>query len=84
MDQLSKRCKQNLEKLSFIMRSIVNSIILGIVYIVGVGTTSIVARIFGVKFLDNSTKKQKVCNTQTYYKKLNLKKEEKENYLHQF
>ena len=57
---------------------IVNSILLGIVYIIGVGPTSIVAKIFGKKFLQNNLEEN------TYWTDLNLEKETKEKYYRQF
>ncbi|MBW2990837.1 hypothetical protein KY348_03965 [Candidatus Woesearchaeota archaeon] len=59
--------------------TIVNSVLLLIVYIIGVGLTSVFAKLFGKHFLD--LKKPK---TKTYWKELNLKKEPIEKYYRQF
>lgn len=58
---------------------IVNSILLAIVYIMGVGITSIIAKIFGKQFLD-----LKLSKENTYWNDLNLSKKTKEEYFRQF
>jgi len=58
---------------------IINSVLLSIVYFVGIGFTSIFAKISGKHFLDLKTKKQK-----TYWEELNLNKEDIEKYHRQF
>ncbi len=60
--------------------AIVNLILLSVVYFLGVGGTSITAKIFGKHFLDLRTEK----NIKTYWTELNLKKKEKEEYYRQF
>ena len=57
---------------------IINSSLLSIVYLMGVGFTSIFAKLFGKHFLD--TKKDK----ESYWSDLNLKKKKMEEYLRQF
>ena len=57
----------------------VNTVLLSIVYIIGVGLTSIFAKIFGKHFLEIKRTK-----TKTYWKDLNLKKEPVERYYRQF
>ena len=58
--------------------SIVNFILLTIVYFFGVGLTSLVAKISGKHFLELKTKKS------SYWSKLNLSKGKKEEYYRQF
>ena len=58
---------------------IINSILLTIVYFIGVGLTSIIAKIFKKNFLDLKISKKK-----TYWTNLNLKKELIKNYYKQF
>lgn len=59
--------------------TVVNAILLSIVYIIGVGLTSIFAKIFRKHFLETKRKK-----TKTYWKTLNLKKEPLEKHYRQF
>ena len=56
---------------------VVNSVLLLIVYIIGIGITSIIARITGKDFLDK--KKEN-----SYWSDLNLGKKPKEEYFRQF
>ena len=57
----------------------VNAVLLSIVYFIGVGLTSIFAKIVGKSFLDiKKTKKE------TYWEDLNLKKEPIDKYYRQF
>jgi hypothetical protein len=59
---------------------IVNTLLLFLVYILGVGLTSLAAKLFRKHFLDKKvSKKQK-----TYWKTLNLKKKNIETYYRQF
>jgi len=57
---------------------IINTALLLFVYIVAVGPTAIVARIFGKKFLKTKLEKN------SYWNKLDLKKEKMEAYYRQF
>lgn len=59
---------------------IVNSILLLVVYVAGVGLTSIFAKIFGKHFLDIETSKER----KTYWTDLNLNKKSMEAYYRQF
>lgn len=59
---------------------IINSILLSIVYIFGVGISAIFARIFDKKFMD----KKPNINAKTYWEPLNLKKAKTEEYYRQF
>lgn len=57
---------------------IINFLLLSIVYLMGVGFTSIVAKIFGKHFLDIKKKKD------SYWHDLNLKNKPIEDYYRQF
>jgi len=57
---------------------LINTILLAFVYLLGVGFTSIVAKIVGKRFLDTKLKKG------TYWSDLNLKKKPIEEYYRQF
>lgn len=59
---------------------IVNSILLLIVYLVGVGITSLLAKLSGKHFLERKISLEK----KTYWSDLNLKKKELEKYYRQF
>lgn len=59
--------------------TLVNSILLLVVYIVGVGITSIFAKIVGKRFLETKRFKKG-----TYWHELNLKKKESKEYYRQF
>jgi len=58
---------------------IVNSFLLAIVYLVGVGFTAIFAKLFRKHFLD-----MKLLKKETYWSDLNLKKKSMEEYYRQF
>jgi len=59
---------------------IVNSILLTLVYIVGVGITAIVAKVVGKDFLEMETSRKK----ESYWDDLNLKKEDIDKYYRRF
>ncbi len=59
--------------------SIVNTILLSVVYLIGVGLTSIVAKISKKHFLDLEREK-----VDSYWEELNLGKKKKEEYYRQF
>lgn len=58
---------------------IVNSLLLSVVYLVGVGVTSIFARLFGKHFLD-----KKPIKKDSYWEDLNLGKRSMDEYTRQF
>ena len=60
--------------------SIINFILLTIVYFIGVGLTSIFAKIFSKHFLELNIDK----NVNSYWENLNLEKKKKEEYYRQF
>jgi len=59
--------------------TIINSVLLSLVYISGAGFTSLIAKLFGKHFLDMKASKRK-----TYWSDLNLKKKPIEEYYRQF
>ena len=59
---------------------IVNSILLSIVYCIGIGVTSIIAKIFRRHFLETKTSEEK----ETYWSDLDLKTRPIEDYYRQF
>lgn len=59
--------------------TLINSILLLVVYLIGVGLTSIIARIVGKRFIDTNKRKGK-----TYWRDLNLDKRPIEEYYRQF
>jgi cytochrome c biogenesis protein CcdA len=59
---------------------IINSALLLFVYIVGVGITSIIAKIFGKHFLETKLSRQK----ESYWCAINSGKKRKEEYYRQF
>lgn len=60
--------------------TVVNTILLLLVYIVGVGVTSLIARIFRKHFLEKKTSKK----ASSYWSDLNIKKQERGKYYKQF
>ena len=58
--------------------TIINTILLLLVYILGVGLTALFAKITGKKFLETELKKG------SYWTSLNLKKKKTEDYYRQF
>lgn len=59
--------------------NIINFILLFLVYFIGVGSTSLIAKLAKKKFLDLDQKEKK-----TYWKEKNLGKQPLENYYRQF
>ncbi len=59
---------------------IINSVLLSLVYIIGAGFTSIVAKLFGKHFLDIKLSKKR----DSYWSDLNLKKKPIGEYYRQF
>ncbi len=75
-----KGFKKGIKEFGHIINILINTILLTIVYFIGVGSSSIIGSIFRKDFLD--IKKQK--NADTYWSDLNLKKEKIERYYRQF
>ena len=72
--------KKGMKDFSENINIIINSVLLSIVYIIGVGITSLVAKIFRKHFLHTKISK----NTKTYWSELNLKKKQLKDYYRQF
>ncbi len=75
-----KEFKQGQKSFGDSIAALVNSILLSFVYFIGVGGTSILAKIFGKHFLDLKINKQ----SQTYWEELGLEKKNKGDYYKQF
>ena len=58
---------------------LVNSLLLALVYFIGVGITSLIAKAFGKRFLEMKSSKK-----DSYWSELNLKKKPIESYYRQF
>ena len=74
-------CKQGMHLFGQNIALIVNTLLLLVVYLIGVGLTSIIARIAGKRFLDMKLKKG---NHDSYWKGLDLKGEKLDDYYRQF
>ena len=79
MNDFFKGFKKGMTGFGHNISVIVNSALLIIVYFVGVGITSIIAKLFNKKFLD-----MKIADKETYWKDLNLKNKDIEEYHRQF
>lgn len=73
-----KGFKTGFKNFGYKVTNIVNFILILIVYAIGVGTTSIIAKLSGKKFLELKPKGK------TYWKERNLKKQPLETYYRQF
>ena len=80
MNQFFSGLRKGQKKYTEAVAALINSILLTLVYIIGVGLISIFAKIFGKNFLDTKIDK----NKQTYWKELNLTKKPMEDYYRQF
>lgn len=78
--QFLRGFKNGLKDFGHNISLIVNFILLLIVYLIGVGFTSIIAKLIGKHFLDTELSKNKT----TYWSELNLKKKPIEDYYRQF
>lgn len=72
--------KKGMKEFGETISIIVNSVLLAIIYVIGVGVTSIIAKIVGKKFLDRKKSKGK----KTYWSDLNLKTEKIDEYYKQY
>ena len=79
--QFFKNFKQGMEMFGQIISTIINSLLLFLVYIIGVGLTSIISKfIFRKHFLDLKISKDK----ETYWEDLNLGNKKIGDYYRQF
>ena len=76
--QFFKGFHEGMKSFSNNISTIINFVLLSIVYLIGVGFTSIVAKIFGKHFLDMKKKKD------SYWHDLNLRRKSIEEYYRQF
>ena len=76
---LCKEIKKVFKEFVEIINGIINFILLTPTYIIGIGFTSIFAKLVGKHFLDMKLSKEK-----TYWSKLDLKKKPIEKYYRQF
>ena len=58
----------------------INSLLLTLVYFIGVGLSTLIAKLFRIHFLDKRISK----NCESYWSDLNLSKEQTERYYRQF
>ena len=72
--------KDGQKKFSETIGTIINSILLGVVYLIGVGITSLAAKLFKKEFLEMKISKEDT----TYWSDLNLRKKNIEEYNRQF
>jgi len=77
--QFFKGFKQGMKSFGSNIALIVNTILLSLVYVMGVGITSIIAKLIGKRFLET-----KLSKKSTYWSDLNLKKKHIEEYYRQF
>jgi len=80
LKQFFKGFKKGFKDFGMNIANIINSLLLLIVYIIGVGLTSIVAKLVGKHFLED----KKPSNKKSYWKELGLKKKPTEEYYRQF
>ena len=78
MNEFGEGCKEGFKEFGHTIAAFVNTVLLSIVYFIGVGITAFFARLLNKRFLDMRLKKG------SYWEDLNLKKEPIENYHRQF
>lgn len=79
LNKFFKGFKEGLKDFSSNISIIINTLLLFIVYLIGVGITSIIAKLFKKHFLDIKLSKKK-----SYWTNLNLKKKRIGEYYKQF
>ena len=78
--QFFRGFKMGMGAFGYNLSVIINTILLSIVYVIGVGLTSVIAKIIGKRFME-----MKVLRTvDTYWSDLNLKKKPIDEYYRQF
>jgi hypothetical protein len=80
LQQFIRGFKKGFTGFSLNINSVISSILLSVVYILGVGLTSMLARLVGKHFLDVELSKK----GETYWSDLNLEKKHIERYYRQF
>ena len=78
--QFFSGCKKGMSHFGEFISVIVNTILLFFVYILGIGITSVIAKLCKKKFLDMSLSKKE----KSYWVPLNLKEKKMEEYFRQF
>jgi hypothetical protein len=71
--------KKGFKEFGHSITAVINTLLLSIVYIIGIGLTSIIAKLSKKRFIDLRPK-----NNNTYWRELNLSKKPKEDYCRQF
>lgn len=79
MKKIFDEFKEGIKNFGSNISTIVNTILLLLVYLMGIGITSLVAKLFKKHFLQ-----KKNLNNKSYWTDLNLKNKQKEDYLRQF
>jgi hypothetical protein len=79
MNKFFSEFKDGMKNFGTTISIIVNSILLFLVYLIGVGLTFLLSKIFRKKFLDTKPE-----NVKSYWKELNLKNQKKEECYRQF
>ena len=72
--------REGLKEFGYNINMIINSVLLSVVYLFGVGFTSILARLAGKRFLDVELSESR----ESYWSDSNLKKKPIEDYYRQF
>jgi hypothetical protein len=72
--------RKGMERFGHDIATLINTIILAVVYIIGVGITSLVAKIAKKRFLEMELNKK----AKTYWNDLNIKKRKTDDYYRQF
>lgn len=80
LNQFFQGFKKGTKDFGHNISTIINSVLLSIVYIIGVGLTSVIAKLVGKHFLDTKTSEK----ADTYWTDLDLKKKSIEDYYRQF
>lgn len=80
LNEFFKGLKKGMSDFGHGISAIINSALLLVVYLIGVGLTSIFAKIIGKHFLQKKLSKNRL----TYWSDLNLKKKPIEEYYRQF
>lgn len=76
--QMFDELKEGSKMFGELISAIINLLLLTFVYFIGVGLTSIFARLFGKKFIDNKTTQN------SYWEELNLTTRQLSEYYRQF
>lgn len=74
-----KYFKKGMEEFGHTIAIVINSILLSIVYFVGIGITSLIAKLIGKRFLE-----EELNDSKTYWENLNLGRNKLEAYYRQF